>query len=213
MVQIIPAILAVSEEDYSRYISRYKDSQSFQEGSIHIDFMDNVFVPNKSIDPLVAAKYPINLQKEAHLMVEKPIEWIDKLTGAGFEKIFIHIEAEAIKESLDSIRKKGLHAGLAINSDTGIDKLEPFVSDIEAILVMSVKPGFQGQAFISGSFDKIKQIKGKNWSVSLGVDGAVKDTNIKDIISCGVDFVIVGSYLLEGDIDQNLENLWEAING
>lgn len=213
MVQIIPSILSVTEEEYRRDVARYKMAHSFREGWMHIDFMDDEFVPNKSIEPEVISKYPINLHKEAHPMASRPLEWIDSLITAEFERIIIHIEAEDVDKTLDYIKEKGLEAGLAINIETPIEKLEPLISKITTILVMSIEPGFQGQPFIPESLDKIKEIKSKGWSVRVGVDGAVKDTNIKDIISAGADFVIVGSFFLKGDIDENLENIWEIING
>lgn len=213
MVQIIPAILSTSEEDYRRDIARYKMAQSFQMGWIHIDLMDNKLVPNKSIEPSVTAKYPINLHKEAHPMALHPIEWVDDLIEAGFERIIIHIEAQDVDKCINYIKEKGLEAGLALNNETPVEKLEVFISKITTVLVMSIEPGFQGQPFLSSSLDKIKEIKAKNWPVRVGIDGAVKDSNIKDIISAGVDFVIVGSYFLNGDIDERLEEFWEAING
>lgn len=213
MVQIIPAILSTKEEDYARDILLYKRAASFKEGWVHIDFMDNLFVPNKSIEPSVIAKYPINLHKEAHPMVLNPIEWIDELVNAGFERIVVHIEAKNVLESLEQIKSKGLKAGLAIKKDTMIEKLQSFIGKIDTILVMTIDPGFQGQPFIPQALDKVRNIKSKNWSVRVGVDGAVKDDNIKQIIDTGVDFVIVGSYLLKGDIDENLESIWEKING
>lgn len=213
MVQIIPAILSTSEEDYRRDVARYKMAYSLKEGWIHIDFMDNILVPNESIKPSVTAKYPINLHKEAHPMALHPLDWVDGLVEAGFERIIIHIEAEDVEKTLDYIKEKGLEAGLAINNQTAVDKLEPFISKITTILVMSIEPGFQGQPFIESSLNKIRQIKDENWPVRVGVDGAVKDSNIKDIISSGTDFVIVGSFLLKGDVDENLERLWEKANG
>lgn len=213
MVQIIPAILSTSEGDYKRDILRYQQAQSFQEGWVHIDFMDNKFVPNQSIEPEVISKYPIDLHKEAHPMVLHPLDWIDDLVEAGFKRIIFHIEAaDDTLECIGRIKSKGLEVGLAINPETPIEKLEPFISKINVVLIMTIVPGFQGQPFIPIALDKVKEIKSKGWSVKVGVDGAVKDSNIKEIIKSGVDFVTVGSYLLKGDIDENLENLWEEIN-
>lgn len=212
MVQIIPAILATTEEDFERDISRYKHSSSFREGWVHIDFMDNQFVQNHGIDPVLISKYPIPFQKEAHLMVKCPKEWIDKLAEAGFERIFFHLESDAdIDECIDHIKKDGAEAGLVLNNDTPLEKLGPYISKIDAVILMSVVPGFQGRSFIEDVLDKIKDFKSKGWPVKVGVDGAVKDTNIKKLVDAGADFVIVGSYLLMGDIDENLENLWEAV--
>ncbi len=212
MVQIIPAILSTSEDDYARDVSRYKQSSSFQKGWIHIDFMDNIFVPNKSIEPSMVAKYPINLHKEAHPMVAHPLDRVDDLVKVGFERIIFHIEAEDdTAKCIEYIRSKGLEVGLALNNETPIEKLQPFIDKIDVVLVMTIEPGFQGQPFIPEALDKVRKIKSNNWSVKVGVDGHVKDTDAKQIVSSGVDFMIVGSYLLKGDIDENLENLWEAL--
>lgn len=213
MIQIIPAILSTSEEDYQRDSSRYKQSLSFKDHWVHIDLMDNIFVPNKSIGPSAVAKYPINLQKEAHLMVAKPLEWVDGLVKAGFKRIILHIEAEDIQKCIEDIKSNNLEVGLAIKDQTPIEKLEPFADKLDVILVMGVEPGFQGQGFIPASLEKVRKIKSREWQARVGVDGAVKDDNIKEIVNAGVDFVVVGSYLLKGDIDENLENLWEKING
>lgn len=212
MIQIIPAILSTSEEEYRKDITKYQRSQLFKEGWVHIDFMDNKFVPNQSIDPEVSAKYPIDLHKEAHIMVSNPLEWVDKLVEVGFERIIFHIEsADDVLKVIEYIKSKGLEAGLAINSNTPIEKLDPYISKIDVILVLSIVAGFQGQPFIPKTLDKVRKIKSTNESIKVGVDGAIKDTNIKEVVKAGVDFVIVGSYLLNGDVDENLENLWEVI--
>lgn len=211
MIQIIPAVLSTSENDYIRDISRYKLAESLKGGWLHIDFMDNKFVPNLSIPPSVSAEYPIELHKEAHLMVLDPMEWIDDLSGVGFERIIFHIESsDDTLKCIEYIKGKGLEVGLAINGETPIEKLEPFVSKIDAVLVMTIAAGFQGQPFIPKALNKVKEIKSKNWPLRVGVDGAVKDTTIREIMDTGADFAIVGSYLLNGDIEENLETLWEA---
>lgn len=213
MVQIIPAILATKEEDYRRDITRIEQSSSFKEGWVHIDLMDNLFVPNKSISPSATAKYMTNLHKEAHLMVAHPLEWVDELIEAGFEKIIFHIEStDDPAKCIEYIKEEGLQVGIAINNETPIEKLEPFLDKVDMVLVMGVVPGFQGQKFIPQALEKIKQLKSQQTTAKIGIDGAVKDDNIKEVVASGVDFVTVGSYLLKGDIDENLENLWEKIN-
>lgn len=212
MVQIIPSILSITEEDYARDARKYEQAISLKEGWVHIDFMDDIFVPNKSIGPLVTARYPLNLQKEAHLMVIKPMEWIDDLVKSDFKRIIIHIEAQEVEKCIEYIKGKGLEVGLAINPETSLEQLDNFINRVDVILVMTIVPGFQGQPFIPKTLNKVSEIKNKNWSIKVGVDGAVKDTNIKEIIDVGVSFVIVGSYLLKGDVDENMENLWEVIN-
>ncbi len=214
MIQIIPAVLATTEEQYKEDVAKLESSEVLQDGWVHIDFADNKFVPNKTVESEVIKKYPSSFHKEAHLMVARPNQWIDKLVDAGFERIIFHIESEEdILGVIENIKSKNLEVGLAVNTQTPIEKLEPFASKIDLVLVMTVVAGFQGQPFIPTTLEKVLEIKSKNWPAKVGVDGAVKDSNIKEIVNAGVDFAIVGSYLLNGDIEENLENLWEVING
>ncbi len=214
MIQIIPSVLSTLEEEYRRDITKYQRSQLLKEGWVHIDFMDNKFVPNQSIEPEIIAKYPIDLHKEAHIMVLHPLEWVDSLIEVGFERIIFHIESQDdVLKTIEYIKSKGLAAGLAINSNTPVERLDPFLDKVDIILVMSIMAGFQGQPFIPKTLDKVRKIKSMNESIRVGVDGAVKNTNLKKIAKAGVDFVIVGSYLLKGDVDENLEILWEEISG
>lgn len=214
MIQIIPTVLATSEEQFQKDISRFASVEALKGGWVHLDFMDNKFVPNEGIDPLITAKYTIPFKKEAHLMVQNPKQWIDKLVKAGFKRILFHLEAEDNpQECIDNIKDKGLEVGLALKHETPIENLQPYIAKIDRVLLMSIVPGFQGQPFIEDSLGRIKDFKAKGWTVNVGVDGAVRNTNIKELVKAGVDYVIVGSYLLKGDIDENLETLWEAISG
>lgn len=212
MVQIIPAILATSEDQYKQDLQKLTACEALKDGWVHIDFADNKFVQNQTVGVETIEKFPTDFHKEAHLMVSFPKQWIEKLIAAGFKRIIFHIECEDnIDEVIDLIKAKGLEVGLAIKIDTALEKLEEFIHKIDMVLVMSIVSGFQGQPFIPKSLDRLKKIKEKGTRV--GPDGAVNDSDIKEITKTGADFVIVGSYLLKGDTDENMENLWEAVNG
>lgn len=213
MVQIIPSILATSEEQYQNDLDKLAGSEALKEGWIHIDFADSRFVPNQTVGVEIVEKYPAEFQKEAHLMVSDPRDWIEGLIRAGFKRIIIHVEANKVEDSIDYAKDQGLEVGLAIKNETDIEKMEEYIDKIDKVLVMTIIPGFQGQPFIPEALDKVKTIKAKNWQVKVGVDGHVSAENAKEIVGSGVDFIIVGSYLLKGNVDENLENLWEAING
>lgn len=213
MVQIIPAILATTPEDYKRETQKLNNSQSFKEGWVHIDFADKKLVPNQTIDIDEVNKYPLDLKKEAHLMVINPLNWIEDLKNAGFYRIVFHFESENNPEEVvQAVKDAGMEVGIAINPDTKIDSLKPFKDTIDQILVMGIVPGFQGQPFIPATIDKIKDLKLKSWPVKISTDGAVRDTNAKNLADAGVDQLVCGSFLLKGDVDENLEKLWEAIN-
>lgn len=213
MVQIIPSVLATTEEQYQTDITKLASSQSLAEGWVHIDFADNQFVPNQTIGVETVQKLPINFRKEAHLMVETPLSWIDQLVQAGFEKVIIHLESKDTEDCIKKIKEDKMDVGIALKIETPIEKLEPLIDKISTVLIMTIEAGFQGQPFIPHSLNKVRSIKSKNWPVRVGVDGAVKDTDVKQIVESGVDFMIVGSFLLEGDIDNRLERLWEEIRG
>lgn len=216
MIQIIPTVLAISEEQYREDIMRFAAVDSLKDGWVHLDFMDNKFVPNQGINPVVTSKYIIPFKKEAHLMVQHPKEWLEGLVQAGFKRVFFHLESDDdVDECISRIKDQGLEVGLVLNNETPLENLKPFISKIDVVLLMSVVPGFQGQPFLPEVINKIKEIsrlrsKG-NYSFRVGVDGGVKNTNIKQLVDAGVDYVIVGSYLLNGDIEENLESLWEAV--
>ena len=212
MVQIIPAVLATSEDQYSADITKLNNCQSLQDGWVHIDLADNIFVQNETIEPEIIQKFPNNLRKEAHLMVAHPQEWVDKLVTAGFERVIFHIEAENIQEAIDCAKSKNLEVGIALKNETELEKLTGFIPKIDVVMLMGVRPGLQGQEFIPHAIEKMRDLKSKNWQVKAGIDGGVRDSNIKEIVEAGADFVIVGSYLLRGNLDENLENLWEIIN-
>lgn len=214
MVQIIPAILATSEEQYKEDLYKLSSCGALKDNWVHIDFADNKFVQNQTVGPETISKFPTNFRKEAHLMVSHPREWINECVEAGFERIIFHIEAEdSTEECIEYIKGKGLEVGLVVNKETTVEKLQPFVGKIDVILIMTIVAGFQGQPFIPEMLEKVRIVKNNNWYVKVGVDGAVKDENAKQIVTSGVDFMIVGSFLLKGETDENLERLWEKING
>lgn len=205
--EIIPAILSKNLEDFKRDLGKLKNSQKLNSGWVHIDFMDNELVPNQSILPedLQGIDFG-NLKKEAHLMVKNPASWIKKLLDLGFERIIIHLEAAGdIVEYVKLV--KSAEVVLAINPETPVEKLKDFIPLIDGVLVMGVVPGFQGQAFIPECIDKVKKIKALNWPVIIEVDGAVKDWNAKSIAEAGADILISGSYLIQGNPDENLDKL------
>jgi len=213
-IQIIPAILATSEEQYKNDLAKLSQSASLTKGWLHIDFADHVFVPNQTVGMEVIAKFPTEFKKEAHLMVAHPKDWIDQLVKANFERIIFHIESEDNSlEVIEYIKSKGLEVGLAVSRETTVEKLKPFVGKIDVILIMTIVAGFQGQPFIPQTLDKVRRVKSEEWSTRVGVDGAVSDTDAKEIADTGADFMIVGSYLLKGNVDENLEKLRKEING
>lgn len=201
-MQIIPAILATSEDEYKEGVQKVNSIGTDVDGWVHIDFADDVFVPNKTVGLDVVSKYPINLKKEAHLMIQDPSLLCEELISARFERVILHLEAEDLESCISQINGR-VEVGVPINMDTPLEQLEPYLKKISLILLMSITPGFQGQEFDSRVLERIRQAAKFNKKVII--DGGVSVQNVKLIMEAGTDGVVIGSHLLNGDVKQNLE--------
>ncbi len=213
MIQILPSVLAITDHEYQQKIEKIEASGEFEDGWLHVDFADNEFVPNQTVGTDVLKKFPTNLHVETHLMVKKPDEWIHELIESGVERIIIHLETLEDSKLLERIKRESVEVGLAVKLETPVAKLEPFVDTIDTVLVMTIHPGFSGQEFLEEGFEKIKEVsrlrsKSKK-EFKIEVDGGVTAENIPELAKLGVDGVVMASHLLEGDIDENLEKIWE----
>lgn len=214
-VQLVPAILATSEKEYKSKLDKIQSSNAFDEGWVHIDLMDNIFVQNKSISADVIRKYPTPFNMEAHLMVQDPDKWIDSLIEANVKRIIFPVEVGNTLKLLEKIKSYHIEAGISINPQTPIAKVTPFIGTIDLLLVMSVEPGFGGQAFIPEALEKVKQASQlkKTGEFLLEVDGGITPQTAKALSLAGADNLVEGSGLLQGDILENLEKFWEIIYG
>lgn len=166
---------------------------------IHLDVMDGQFVPNLSFGvPILEAIRPIvKVPVFSHLMVAQPENIIDKFIPASDAVIF-HIEAtKKPKRCIKIIKNSKKLVGIALNPNTPIKKVEPYLNDIYEILIMSVYPGFGGQKFIPKTIEKVKRtkalIKKYNKPIVIAVDGGVSENNAKSLIDAGVDILVVGT--------------------
>ena len=167
---------------------------------IHLDVMDGHFVPNITFGPFIikAIRKVTNLHLETHLMISNPDKYLKQFIEAGSDTVIIHFEASTdIERDLDYIKSKGVLAGLAINPDTDINKIYPYLNIIDYVLIMSVYPGFGGQSFIEKTIITMnKMVKNrKDNNFLIGVDGGVNISTIKKIYNTGIDITIVGSGL------------------
>ncbi len=168
---------------------------------LHFDVMDNHYVPNLTIGPLVCAalrKHGITAPIDVHLMTRPVDRLIVDFAKAGATYISFHPEgSDHVDRSLALIREQGCKAGLAINPATTLDCLEHVIDKLDMILIMSVNPGFAGQAFIPAALEKIKKarrlIDAQGFAIDLAVDGGVKADNIHKIAQAGANFFVAGS--------------------
>lgn len=181
---------------------------------IHIDMMDGVFVPNISLGiPVVKSirKYTDKVF-DVHFMLEHPIHFIDSVAAAGADLMTIHIESGSdVRDCIGKIRAHNCKVGLAISPDTPIFAAEKYLEEIDLLLIMSVYPGFGGQAFLPEAYEKIREAKRlveeKNLSVEIEVDGGVNWRNVEKIARAGADVIVAGSLVFDGNAQENVRRL------
>ena len=216
MKLIAPSILSA---DFSRLGDEIKAVEAAGADWIHADVMDGHFVPNITIGPLIieAVRRVTSLPIDVHLMIDNPDDYIPAFANAGASLISVQVEASIhLNRSVQLIRECGARPGVVLNPTTPIQSLEWIIEDIDFVLIMSVNPGFGGQAFIKNSLDKIaalrKMIQQKNLKTLIEVDGGVNDTTIADIAAAGVDAFVAGSAIFGSrDYAQTIAGFREKI--
>ena len=149
-------------------------------------------------------------------MVKYPENWIDELVKIPVQRIVFPLEDnQGVEERIKHINSHNIEVGLSLNPETSISKLDPFASMIDLVLVMSVHPGFGGQEFIPETLGKINECSrlrsNNNSDFVIEVDGGINESVVKNLVNAGADNLVIGSRLLEGDIEENVEKIWDAI--
>ena len=213
---IAPSILSMN---YDRFMEELKILNENVE-YIHFDVMDGHFVPNLSFGPYILTQFRKNseLFMDVHLMVEDPGFFSDVFIDAGADGITFHYESydDIVKcdRLIDNIHSKYVKAGISIKPNTSVEMIYPVLDKVDMVLVMSVEPGFGGQAFMPIAYEKIKKLYEyklrNNLNYQIQVDGGVSDKNIRELIEAGADNIVAGSYIFKGDIKHNIEVLRNA---
>ena len=201
---IAPSILSA---DFARLGEDVKAVLDAGADIVHFDVMDNHFVPNLTIGPLICEalrNYGIEAPIDVHLMVEPVDRIIPDFAQAGATYITFHPEASRhIDRSLALIREQGCRSGLVFNPATPLDCLEYVIDKVDMVLLMSVNPGFGGQKFIPSALDKLRQarkiIDDSGLEIRLEIDGGVKVDNIGEIAAAGADTFVAGSAIFGSD--------------
>ncbi len=174
---------------------------------VHFDVMDNHFVPNLTIGPMLCKalrNYGIDAPIDVHLMIEPVDRIVPDFAKAGASYITFHPEATRhIDRTLGLIREQGCKSGLVFNPATPLDWLDHVMDKIDMVLIMSVNPGFGGQKFIPAALDKLREARGRiedsGYEIRLEVDGGVKIDNIGEIAAAGADTFVAGSAIFGSD--------------
>ncbi len=187
--------------------------------SIHLDVMDGHFVDNLTFGPVVveAVRDRTSLPYHAHLMIERPLAWIERFAEAGSDIIVAHVEAaDDPGEVIDSILAAGRRPGLAVNPDTLATAVHPWLERLDLLLVMTVHPGWGGQAFIGEVLPKMRELRDeisrRGLDLPIGVDGGVNLDTIGDASAAGGEVMVVGSglYRSDGDLGSTVDALRTA---
>ncbi|WP_148886960.1 ribulose-phosphate 3-epimerase [Streptococcus sp. Marseille-P6264] len=214
--KIAPSVLSA---DYANFETELKKLEASGAEYAHLDVMDGHFVPNISFGAgVVASMRPHSkMVFDCHLMVSNPEHHIEEFARAGADIISIHVEATPhIHGALQKIRAAGVKPSVAINPGTPVEAIKNVLNLVDQVLVMTVNPGFGGQAFLPETMGKIRELvalrEANHLNFDIEVDGGIDDKTIQMAREAGANVFVAGSYVFKGDVSHQVQTLRDALD-
>lgn len=207
MIDVIPGML---EKDFAEVLRKYNLVKKLVDW-VHIDILDNTLIANETFNDFDRYKEisgKVNL--EAHLMVSDPARYVQPLVDAGFKRLIAQIEGDTVREFIHEARIAGVEVGVAIDGLTSYEQLEPYLDQVDCVLVMMYRMGFSGQKFQPEQLEKIRKIKKDHPDLPVEVDGGTDDKSAPQSVKAGATRLASTSYLFwknEGRIKEAIEKL------
>jgi len=197
-IEILPSLLAA---DFGCLADEIRRAEASGAEALHLDIMDAHFVPNLSFGPDVVAlakKVAPGFYRNVHLMMSRPDLYLEKFAAAGAQTIQIHVESDCdLHTELKRIRALGLKAAIVLNPETPVTRLDPYLGEVDEILVMTVHPGYGGQKFIADCMPKLEYLRRACPDLDLMVDGGINAETSVIAAKAGANQFVAGSYLFK----------------
>ena len=203
--QIIPAILTSDQADLQNILARLVGLTDW----VSIDIADGIFVDTTTLTVNDLRQSNIPFKLELHLMVNNPQSYFSSCRQVKARRVIFHLETvEDVYGAIAEAKSYDFEVGLALNPETDIQLLKPYVEDLDSVLLLSVRPGLQGQDFIPETLSKIKKIKINYPGLRVEVDGGIGIETIKQVVLAGADVLVVGSAIVkQSDFKEAIDNL------